>query len=80
MILVLAEQRGGQLNRATWETIAAAQQAGGPVKAAVIGAGVDAVASEVAAAAVEEVIAVDHAALAIEPPAVGAGRRRDVSR
>src|SRR5262249_27693081 len=40
------------------------QQAGAPVKAAVIGAGVDAVASEVAAAAVDEVIAVDHAALA----------------
>ena len=26
MILVIAEQRGGKLNRATWETIAAAQQ------------------------------------------------------
>ena len=29
-VLVIAEQRGGTLNRATWETIAAAQQAGGP--------------------------------------------------
>ena len=29
MILVIAEQRGGKLNRATWETIAAAQQLAG---------------------------------------------------
>ena len=28
MILVVAEQRDGKLNRATWEAIAAAQQAG----------------------------------------------------
>ena len=28
MILVIAEQRGGKLNRATWATIAAAQQLG----------------------------------------------------
>ena len=64
MILVIAEQREGKLNRATWETIAAAQQLGDTVKVAVIGAGIDAAASEVAAAAVEEVIAVDAAALA----------------
>ena len=29
MILVIAEQRGGALNRASWETIAAAQQVAG---------------------------------------------------
>lgn len=63
-VLVIAEQREGRLNRATWEAIAAAQQLGGAVRVVVIGAGVDAVAAEVAAAQVEEVIAVDAAALA----------------
>ena len=39
MILVIAEQRDGKLNRATWETITAAQQlAGGmPITVAVLG-------------------------------------------
>src|SRR5262245_40256624 len=64
MILVIAEQRDGQLNRASWETIAAAQQVSGPVKVAVIGAGVDGVAGDLAAAAVDEVIVLDHPALA----------------
>lgn len=65
MILVIAEERRGTLNRATWEAIAAAQQlAGGqPVAIAVLGSGIDAVAREVAAAAVQEVVAVDHALL-----------------
>ena len=63
MILVVAEHRDGKLNRATLETIAAAQAATGPVKAAVLGAGVDAIAGEVAAADVAEVIAVDDPAL-----------------
>ena len=63
MILVIAEQREGRLNRATWETIAAAQQAGGPVKGAVIGSGVDPIAAELAAADVAEIVAVDVQAL-----------------
>jgi electron transfer flavoprotein alpha subunit len=63
MILVVAEQRGGVLNRASWETIAAAQQAGGPVKIAVLGHGVDAAASDLAAADAAEVIVVDDPAL-----------------
>lgn len=63
MILVIAEQRGGALNRASWEAIAAAQQAGGPVKVAVLGSGVDGLAAELAAADAQEVIAVDAAAL-----------------
>ena len=29
MVLVVGEQRGGKLNRATWEAVAAAQSAGG---------------------------------------------------
>lgn len=64
MILVVAEQREGRLNRATWETIAAAQQVGGgPIKIAVVGSGIDEVAAEVAAAEVAEVIVVDAAPL-----------------
>ena len=55
MILVVAEQRQGKLNRATWEAIAAAQQAGGPIAVVVLGSGLDAAAQELAAAAVGEV-------------------------
>ncbi len=43
MILVIAEQKDGKLNRASWETIAAAQQLSGgsmPIKVAVVGQGV----------------------------------------
>ena len=64
MILVVAEQRDGQLNRTTWEAIAAAQTAGSPVKVAVLGNGIDAVATEVAAAEGAEVIVIDDPALA----------------
>jgi electron transfer flavoprotein alpha subunit len=64
MILVIAEQRDGKLNRASWETIAAAQQAGGPVKVAMFGKSVDAAASELAAADAAEIVQVDHDALA----------------
>ena len=66
MIAVIAEQRQGKLNRATWETIAAAQQlagAGTPIAIVVAGSGVGAVASELAAAQVKEVVTVDSAAL-----------------
>ena len=71
MILVIAEQKDGKLNRASWETIAAAQQLSGgsmPIKIAVAGQGVAAVAAELAQAAVAEVIVVDHAALAHYTP------------
>jgi electron transfer flavoprotein alpha subunit len=67
VILVIAEQKDGKLNRATWEAIAAAQQLSGssvPVKVAVLGQGVSAVASELATAAVAEVLTVDQPALA----------------
>ena len=62
-VLVIAEQRGGTLNRATWEAIAAAQQVGGPLQVAVAGDALDAVAGELAAADCERVIAVEHQAL-----------------
>ncbi len=72
MILVIAEQRDGKLNRATWETIAAAQQlagtaqqmAGGmPITVVVLGAATGGVSQEVAAASVAEVVVGEHAAL-----------------
>jgi electron transfer flavoprotein alpha subunit len=71
VILVIAEQRDGKLNRASWEAVAAAQQlAGGamPIKVAVAGHNIAAVAAELASAAVAEVIAIDHAALAHYTP------------
>ncbi len=67
MILVIAEQRGGTLNRASWETIAAVQQVPGgqPIVVAVPTApGVsDAVTAELATAAVQEIVALEHPAL-----------------
>src|SRR5436309_10230456 len=67
MIVVIAEQKQGKLNRATWETVAAAQQlagAGGtPISIAVAGSGVGTVASEMAAAQVKDVVTIEHAAL-----------------
>ncbi len=64
MILVIAEQREGKLNRASWEAVAAGQRlaaaAGGlPVKIAVPAAEAGAVATELAAADVSEVIALE---------------------
>lgn len=71
MILVIAEQRDGKLNRASWEAIAAAQQlAGGatPVSVAVAGHGLSTVASELSAAGVAGVITVDHPLLEVYTP------------
>ena len=67
MILVIAEQRKGTLNRATWETVAAAQQLSGltnmPVCVLVAGVNVGPVAKELAAAQVQDVVTVEHPAL-----------------
>src|SRR5688572_18257376 len=63
-VLVIAEQRDGKLNRASWETIAGAQEAGSGLTIAVPGSGVDAVAAEVAAAESAGVVVVDDPALA----------------
>src|SRR5260221_7572726 len=58
-ILVIVEQREGNLNRVSWETIAAGQaiaaHTGWTLEAAVVGAGVAAIASEVAAKKVAKV-------------------------
>jgi electron transfer flavoprotein alpha subunit len=64
MILVIAEQHADKLNRATWETIAAAQQLGdAPVKVAVVGGTLNEAPREVSAAKVDEVLAVSDPAL-----------------
>ena len=63
MILVVAEQRQGKVNRASWEAIAAGQQAGGPIVVAVLGSGLTAAAEELATADVGEVVTVDAPAL-----------------
>ena len=68
MILVIAEQRDGKLNRASWEAIAAAQALGGPVKVAILGASISALASELAAATVAEVLVAENAAFASYTP------------
>ena len=71
MILVIAEQKDGRLNRASWEAIAAAQQlAGGqsPITIAVLGAAVEQAAAELAAADVAAVWTVAHDALAAYTP------------
>jgi electron transfer flavoprotein alpha subunit len=62
-ILVIAEQREGKLNRASWEAIVAAQSIGGAVHLAVAGGEVGAAAAELAAAEVADVTALQHAAL-----------------
>jgi electron transfer flavoprotein alpha subunit len=70
VILVVAEHRDGTLNRASWETIAAAQQTPGglPVKVVVLGQSVGAVAAELAQARVAEVITVEGASLGTYTP------------
>jgi electron transfer flavoprotein alpha subunit len=73
MILVVAEQKDGKLNRASWEAIAGAQRltesgAAGPITVAVTGSGAQSVATELAAADVSSVLAADDAALATYTP------------
>jgi electron transfer flavoprotein alpha subunit len=63
-ILVIAEQRQGKWNNASFETLAAAQQIAsalsGSLAALVIGKGVDALAAELAGKNVAEVLQVEH--------------------
>ena len=63
MILVVAEQRQGELSRTSWEAVAAAQQIDAPVTAAVIGSGVGAAAEALAVADLAEVLVLDAPAL-----------------
>jgi len=68
MVLVIAEQKDGVLNRASWEAVAAAQQMGGPITVVVPGASVSGPANELAAADVAGVIALEHDALGAYTP------------
>jgi electron transfer flavoprotein alpha subunit len=74
MILVVAEQRAGKLNRVTWETIAAAQELSrvgsldSVITIVVLGSKVDAVASDLAAARVQNVVVIDDQALEAYTP------------
>ena len=58
-ILVVVEQREGKLNRASWETLVAAQaiaaETGWVLEAAVIGSGVASIATEIATKKVAKV-------------------------
>jgi len=68
MILVIAEQRDQQLHKASWESIAAAQQmaqeSGEPITILIPGEHLQLVAAELAAAAVSEVVTLESSALA----------------
>ena len=70
MILVVAEQRDGRLNRASWEAVAAAQAlaAGAEVRVVVLGGTTGSVGDELAEGGVAEVLVVEHAALALYTP------------
>ena len=63
MILVIAEQREGKLNRVSYETVTAAQaiaaEMNWPIEAAVPGSGVSGIASELAVKKVQKVYAVE---------------------
>lgn len=64
MILVIAEHRDRALNRATWEAIVIAQQTaalqgGTPIKVALLGKDIAALAAELAGAAVTEVLTLE---------------------
>jgi electron transfer flavoprotein alpha subunit len=65
MILVIAEERDGTLNRASWEAVAAAQQlaGGAPVTVAIAGHDVASAAAELSGAAVAEVVTLSSPAL-----------------
>jgi electron transfer flavoprotein alpha subunit len=80
VILVIAEQRDGKLNRASWETVAAAQAlatlsadvspqaVGMPITIAVCGQATRDLANELAAARATEILFVEHPALAVYTP------------
>ena len=78
MILVIAEQRDGKLNRASWEAMAAAQvlaglpteasAKAGAIKIAILGGSVGSLASDLAAAGVAEVLVAEDPALASYTP------------
>jgi electron transfer flavoprotein alpha subunit len=84
-ILAILEQRGGEWNRASFETLAAAQQLARemsvPASAAVLGAGIEALTSELAAKNLQTVYAVEHSLLKeYTPDAYSAALRQLIDR
>jgi electron transfer flavoprotein alpha subunit len=71
-ILIITEQRGGKWNKASFETLAAAQQiakeTGSTLDAAVIGNGVAVLADELAGKDVAEVLLIEHELLTAYTP------------
>jgi electron transfer flavoprotein alpha subunit len=71
-ILLITEQREGKWNKSSFETLAAAQQivkeTGGKLSGVVIGKGVRALAEELAASKLDEVLVVEHDLLAAYTP------------
>ena len=71
-VLMILEQRGGKWSRMSFEALAAAQKIaealGAPLRAAVVGAGVDALAKEAATYKLEKVFAVDDPLLSDYTP------------
>src|SRR5215831_5112307 len=71
-ILVIAEQRQGKWNSTSFETLGAAQQiataASGTVSAVIVGKGIGALAEELAAKNVTEVLKVEHDLLEVYTP------------
>ncbi len=67
-ILLVLEERGGRINRTSWEAVAAGQglraQLGLPVSAAVVGADTESLAAEIAAWHLDHVVRVEHPLLA----------------
>ena len=62
-ILAILEHQNGRVHRMSWETLAAAQQIGAEVDAALIGSGIAALAQEIASKKIARVYAVEHALL-----------------
>jgi electron transfer flavoprotein alpha subunit len=84
-ILVVVEQREGKLNRVSWETLTAGQalasETGWSLEAAVVGSGVSAIASEVAAKKVAKVYAVESPRLEpYTPDAFAAGLKQFIEQ
>jgi electron transfer flavoprotein alpha subunit len=84
-ILVVVEQRGGKLNRVSWETITAAQalaaETGWTLEAAVVGSGISGIAGEVAGKKISKVYAVESAKLEpYTPDALAAGLKQFISQ
>jgi electron transfer flavoprotein alpha subunit len=62
-VLAILEHQNGRLHRMSWETLAAAQQIGADVEAALIGSGIAALAQEVAGKKIARVYTAEHALL-----------------